>query len=209
MTMSVRRGWFLAAVALGTLLSPLNTSMIAVALARPQTAYHLDFTAVSWIVSTFYLASAIAQPAWGKVADLYGRKTVFLVGLTVVAAAPFSPGFGWLIGFRIVQAIGSSAIYPAGMALVRHHITDRHAQALAVFSSASAGFGPAIGGLLIHFWNWPAIFVVNIPIIAGAFVLALWVLPADARRATRGASQCCQVKDSENICFYLNIILFT
>ncbi len=189
--MNVRRGWFLAAVALGTLLSPLNTSMIAVALARLQTAYHLDFTAVSWIVSTFYLASAIAQPAWGKVADLYGRKTVFLVGLIVVAAgsiaAPFSPGFGWLIEFRILQGIGSSAIYPAGMALVRHHITDRHAQALAVlsvFSSASAGFGPAIGGLLIHFWNWPAIFVVNIPIIAGAFVLALWVLPADARRTT-------------------------
>ncbi|MHB1629188.1 MAG: MFS transporter [Bacilli bacterium] len=188
MTMSVRRGWFLAAVALGTLLNPLNTSMIAVALARLQTVYHLDFTAVSWIVSTFYLASAVAQPAWGKVADLYGRKTVFLVGLVVVAvasiAAPFAPSFGWLIGFRILQSVGSSAIYPAGMALVRHHITDRQAQALAVlsvFSSASAGFGPVIGGLLIHFWNWPAIFVVNIPFIAGAFVLALWVLPADAR----------------------------
>ena len=186
--MRVRRRWFLAAVALGTLLNPLNTSMIAVALARLQIAYHLDFTAVSWIVSTFYLASAIAQPAWGKVADLYGRKTVFLVGLVVVAvasiAAPFSPCFGWLIGFRILQSIGSSAIYPAGMALVRHHITDRQAQALAVlsvFSSASAGFGPAIGGLLIHLWNWPAIFVVNIPFIVGDFLLALWILPADAR----------------------------
>ena len=119
------------------------------------------------------------------VATNHPRLTLIVVAAGSIAA-PFSPGFGWLIGFRILQGIGSSAIYPAGMALVRHHITDRHAQALAVlsvFSSASAGFGPAIGGLLIHFWNWPAIFVVNIPIIAGAFVLALWVLPADARSA--------------------------
>ena len=185
---SGRRGSFLVAVSLGTLLNPLNTSMIAVALARLQTVYHLDFIAVSWIVSSFYLASAIAQPAWGKVADVYGRKTVFLVGLVVMAAASiaalFSPTFGWLIGFRILQSIGSSAIYPAGMALVRHHITDRQAHALAVlsvFSSASAGFGPAIGGLLIHLWNWRAIFVVNIPVIVGDFALALWALPSEAR----------------------------
>ncbi|WP_026961335.1 MFS transporter [Alicyclobacillus herbarius] len=176
----------LLSIALGVLLNPLNSSMISVAIARFQLVFHLGFDTVSWLISTYYLASAIAQPMMGRLADLLGHKRMFLIGLGLVAlssvTAPFSPSFAWLIVFRLIQAVGSSVLYPAGMAMVRHQVQEGQAKALAflaVFSSGAAAFGPTIGGVLLHWRDWPAIFTVNIPIIAIAFVLALWVLPRD------------------------------
>lgn len=188
-----RRGLLLFTIALGVLLNPLNSSMIAVALARLQTVFHLDFTSVSWLISTYYLASAIAQPVLGKVADLVGRKRVFLIGILLVAAstisAPFSPNFAWLIALRLIQSIGSGAIFPAGMGIVRNYIKERQANALAilaVFSSGAAAFGPSIGGIMMNWGDWPAIFWVNIPVIVVGLAFGWWVLPRD--NVSRGAS---------------------
>ncbi|MBX6353460.1 MAG: MFS transporter [Thermoflavifilum sp.] len=193
----VRRGPLLVTIALGVLLNPLNSSMIAVALSRLEHVFHLSFTTASWLISAYYLASAIAQPVMGKVSDFVGRKKIFLVGLVLVAVssftASFAPSFGWLIAFRLIQSFGSGAIYPAGMGIVRNHITERQSQALAVmsvFASGAAAFGPSIGGFLVHYGDWPAIFWVNFPFVIASFLLALWTLPADpprhARRQTHG-----------------------
>lgn len=174
------------AVGLGVLLNPLNSSMISVAIARLQQAYRLDYTAVSWIVFSFYIASAIAQPVMGKASDLFGRRKIFLAGLVVslVASllAPFSPTFAWLIAFRVVQAIGTSMMVAVGMAIVRIHITERQATALSILSiflSGAAAIGPFVGGVLIEWGDWPAIFVVNFPFVAASFLLAWRVLPKD------------------------------
>ena len=163
---------FITTIALGTLLNPLNSSMIAVALSRMQQDFHLTFTTASWLISTYYLASAVGQPVMGKLSDRFGRKRLFLLGLIMIAVAsllaPFSPGFGWLIGFRIIQALGSSVLFPAGMGMIRQSITENQAYALgilSIFSSTSAAFGPSIGGFLIHFGDWPAIFLVTFPFI--------------------------------------------
>lgn len=184
-----KRFLLLVAVACGTLLNPLNTSMISVALSRFQEEYRLLFSELSWLISTYYIASAVAQPVMGKLSDLFGRKRVFLTGLALVTAAsalaPLSPGFGWLIGFRIIQAVGSSALYPAGMGLVRQEAGEQQAKAfavLSVFSSTSAALGPALAGFLIHYGDWPMIFLINFPFIALSFILAVRVMPADVRR---------------------------
>jgi EmrB/QacA subfamily drug resistance transporter len=184
--MNVRSRWLMISVGLGVLLNPLNSSMISVAIARLQNVYHLDFTVVSWIIFSFYIASAIAQPVMGKASDLFGRKKIFLTGLVVsfVASllAPLSPIFGWLIVFRIVQAIGTSMIVSVGMAIVRIHITEKQAAALSVMSiflSGAAAIGPFIGGVLIHWWDWPAIFFVNIPFVVTSFLLACRTIPKD------------------------------
>jgi EmrB/QacA subfamily drug resistance transporter len=160
--------------------------MIAVAIARLQNVYHLDFTVVSWIIFSFYITSAIAQPVMGKASDLFGRRRIFLTGLVVsfVASllAPLSPNFGWLIVFRIVQSIGTSMMVAVGMAIVRIHITEKQATALSVMSiflSGAAAIGPFIGGVLIHWWDWPAIFFVNIPFVVASFLLAWRTIPKD------------------------------
>src|SRR4030095_11411292 len=127
--MNVRSRWLMISVGTGVLLNPLNSSMISVAITRLQNVYSLDFTEVSWIVFSFYIASAIAQPVMGKASDLFGRRKIFLTGLVVAfiasLLAPLSPNFGWLIVFRIVQSIGTSMMVSVGMAIVRVHITEK------------------------------------------------------------------------------------
>lgn len=184
--MNVRNRWLLISVGLGVLLNPLNSSMISVAIARLQNVYHLDFAGVSWIIFSFYIASSIAQPVMGKASDLFGRKKIFLAGLVVAFVAsllaPLSPSFGWLIVFRIVQAIGTSMMVSVGMAIVRVHITEKQATALSVMSiflSGAAAIGPFIGGVLIHSWDWPSIFFVNIPFVVASFLLAWRNIPKD------------------------------
>lgn len=184
----------ITAVALGTLLNPLNTTMISVALARLQEDFHLTFADVSWLISTYYLVSAIGQPLMGKWSDLFGRKKVFMLGLLLVtlssSLAPLSPSFGWLIGFRIIQALGSSALFPSGMGMIRSQITSNQAKALgiiSIFSSTSAAFGPSLGGLLLHYGDWPLIFLCNFPFIITSFVLAWKLFPKDPKATGRAA----------------------
>ena len=190
MQSSSPKPWLLVlTVGLGTLLNPLNSSMISVALTRLQHEFALSVATASWLISAFYLASAAGQPIFGKLSDMFGPKRLFLAGLIVAALAsslaPFAPNFGWLLVCRIFQAIGSSTLFPSGMSMVRKHITVGQGRALAVlsiFTSTSAAFGPSIGGFLIEFWDWPAIFLVNFPFIILSFVLAIFVLPGQKAR---------------------------
>jgi MFS family permease len=180
------RGLFLTAVATGTMLNPLNSSMISLALHSIQRDFHLSFTTVSWLISSFYLASAIGQPVTGKLGDLLGRKRMFLIGLVLVAVsalgAPLSPTFFILLLMRLLQSVGSSAIYPSGISLVRTHIHEKQAGALAVlsiFASAMTALGPTLGGFLIVWGDWPSIFTVNFPFIILSFLLGLFMFPKD------------------------------
>lgn len=177
--------WLLVlTIGLGTLLNPLNSSMISVALTRLQHEFALSFADASWLISVFYLASAAGQPVMGKLSDMFGPKKLFLSGLAVVAVASllasFSPNFPFLLGCRALQAIGSSTLFPSGMSIVRGRITENQGRALAVlsiFASTSAAFGPSIGGFLIAGFDWQAVFMVNFPFILLSFVLAIFVLP--------------------------------
>lgn len=187
--MKKSRALFLTAVASGTMLNPLNSSMISLALHSIQRDFHLSFTTVSWIISSFYLASAVAQPVTGKIGDLVGSKKTFLFGLVLVAisaiGAPLSTSFLMLLIMRLFQSIGSSAIYPAGMTLIRDHIHDRQASALAVlsiFASAMTSLGPTLGGFLIVWGDWPAIFKVNFPFILISFLLGWYIFPKDQKK---------------------------
>ncbi|WP_339319601.1 MFS transporter [Paenibacillus sp. FSL R10-2734] len=182
--MSVRSRWLMISVGLGILLNPLNSSMVSVAIPRLQNVFQLDYTDVSWIIFSFYIASSIAQPVMGKASDLLGRRKIFLTGLVVAfiasLLAPFAPSFAWLIVIRIVQAIGTSMMVAVGMAIVRIHITEKQATALAVLSiflSGAAAIGPFIGGVIIHWWGWPAIFFINIPFVVVSFILSWRNIP--------------------------------
>ncbi|OBZ14727.1 MFS transporter [Bacillus sp. FJAT-27264] len=184
--MSIRSKWLMISVGLGILLNPLNSSMVSVAIPSLQNMFQLDYTGVSWIIFAFYIASSIAQPVMGKASDLFGRRKIFLAGLVVSffasLLAPVSPTFAWLIVFRIVQAIGTSMMVAVGMAIVRIHVTERQATALSVLSiflSGAAAIGPFIGGVIIHWWGWPAIFLVNIPFVVVSFLLSWRNIPGD------------------------------
>jgi MFS family permease len=188
------RRLLVAAVATGAVLNPLNSSMIAVALIDIQHDLGVSFADVSWTISAFYLGSAIGQPVLGRMGDIYGRRRAFLAGLSIMGAAsalaPLAPTLGCLIAARVAQAVGSSAVYPAGIGIIRHSVSERQTQALGVlsiFALTSAALGPTVGAWLVGWHGWRAVFLVNVPVVATAFVLAYVALPRDARAPRRRA----------------------
>ncbi|WP_376700559.1 MFS transporter [Bacillus sp. A1] len=215
MTISKKsRVLFLTAVASGTMLNPLNSSMISLALHSIQHEFHLSFTTVSWLISSFYLASAVAQPVTGKLGDMLGRKKLFLIGLLLVAVsavgAPFAPTFMTLLIMRLFQSIGSSAIYPSGVGLIRSNIREKQASALAVlsiFASAMTALGPTLGGYLIVWGGWPAIFFVNLPFIILSFFLGMYMFPKDEKREIGGLKGVLRQLDTIGILLFAGAII--
>lgn len=173
------------AVMPGTLLNPLNSSMIAVALVGIEHDFHSGVGAATWLISAFYIAGAVGQPLMGKLADRFGPRRVFVAGLALVCAvavfSPFAPNLGSLIVSRVLLALGTSVAFPSAMAMFRTCLSGPTPQsalgAVAAANSASAAFGPVIGGFLVSLWGWQAIFVVNVPITLIGIVLALTRLP--------------------------------
>ncbi|MCS0543373.1 MFS transporter, partial [Aeromonas veronii] len=160
------------AIALGVILNPLNTTMITVALPSIQHDFSLSSKDISWLIASYFIVSAIFLPIIGRLSDHYGRKKIFLIGLLLVllssVLAPLSQNMMTLLGMRLIQAIGTSALYPAGIGMVRLYIKqnqNRVIGTLAVFATTSAAFGPTFSGLLIQYGGWPVIFYVNLPVI--------------------------------------------
>ncbi|PZF60269.1 MFS transporter [Curtobacterium sp. MCBD17_034] len=177
----------------GPLLNPINTTMVSVALAPISRDLGIGSAQAIWLVAALYLASAVAQPSMGKLADRFGPKKVFLTGLVIVGVAGFVPefltGFGGAVTARVLIGIGTSSAYPAALTTLRQQ-SERIGKptpplvlgALSITSLVSAAAGPPLGGALIAAFGWHAIFLVNVPLAAFGFVVAgLW-LPSDASR---------------------------
>jgi len=182
----------LAAILLGTVLNPINSSMIAVALVRVGNDFDVGIVALSWLISSFYLVAAVGQSVLGRLADQFGPRRLQCIGfaLVIVAGAlgPLAPSFGWLIAARLLLAVGTSAGYPAGLALLRRasggeRPAPSSIAAITIANSSSAALGPVIGGALVALAGWPAIFYVNVAFGLLALPLALRWLPADPQHA--------------------------
>lgn len=183
-------------VALGTVLNPLNSSMISVALVAIALDFQVTSTTVTWLISAFYLMASIGQPLMGRFADRFGPRRVFMLGMAIVVVSgvvgPFSPDVAWLVVARVIQALGTSAGFPSAVAVIRSMAVTRGTDVqaglsvISMMTSLSAAVGPFIGGLVILFGGWEALFWLNIPLAAIALVAAwLWVPhDADAERAT-------------------------
>lgn len=173
---------------LGAVLNPINSTMIATTLVAIGGSFHVGAADTAWLVSSLYLASAVAQPTMGRLADRLGPRRVFLTGLLVVAAAGLvgtaAPSLAWLIVSRVMLGVGTSAAYPAAMALLRAHSqrigvpTPRPVLGLLSLAGlSSAAVGPVLGGVLAATLGWRAVFAVNLPLALLGFVLAALWLP--------------------------------
>ena len=135
---------------------------------------------LSWILSAYNIVFAAFLVAAGRIADLIGRKRVFVLGLELFTAASalcaIAPSVGTLIAFRVLQALGAACVAPSALALVLNaFMPERRPHGVALLSAvaaAAAGLGPSLGGILISAGNWRLVFLVNLPIGAGAVVLA-------------------------------------
>lgn len=200
MTTPFRSRTIIATVVLGTVLNPLDGSMMAVALPAIRDNFAATAANATWLITVYYLAGAVAQPIMGRIADLFGARRVFVGGLLLVAVAcslaQFVPSIEWLIALRLVQAVGSSVAFPAGLIIVRRSlIADPVASTRAVGSitwinSLAAVAGPLVGGAMVQLLGWRGPFVFGIPFALLGAVVAVITLPRDstaARPATVGS----------------------
>ncbi|MCX5447970.1 MFS transporter [Streptomyces nigrescens] len=200
---------------LGSLLNPLNSTMIATALVAIGQDFHVGPAGTAWLVSAMYLSSAVGQPALGRLADRIGPRRVFAAGALTVCAAgligALAPGFTLLIVSRVVLGIGTAAAYPAAMALLRSESrrvgrpTPRSVLGrLSLAALGSAALGPTLGGLLAATAGWRAVFAVNIPLGLLALLGALAWLPADPKEAGGGRAKSAPAGSSDP----LGMVLF-
>ena len=183
----------LAAVALGTILAPLNSTMIAVALPHVMDEFDADVATAGWLVTGYLIALAALQPVAGKVGDRVGRRPLILGGLVAFGlaslGAALAPSLSVLVLFRVLQAVAGAVMLPNGVALLREIIpAQRRGSRFGLVGSAigvAASAGPALGGLVIGAAGWRAVFYVNVPFVVAALVLAWRSVPRQT--ATRVA----------------------
>ena len=174
------RRWALASLALAALLSSLGTSIANVALPTLVTDLGASFQQVQWVVLAYLLAVTTLIVSAGKLGDLFGRRKLLLTGILLFTLASLlaamAPSLPWLIVARLAQGAGSAVMLALSIALIGDAVPrEETGRAMGVLGSMSAigtALGPSLGGLLISWWSWRAIFVVTASAGALGFVLA-------------------------------------
>lgn len=190
------RWWALAAVSLATLMAYLDNNVTNVALPTIQRSLHLSVSGLEWIVSSYLLVFAGLLLVGGRVADVYGRKRVFLAGLAIFTLSSLASGLagsgGVLIGARAVQGLGAALLMPATLAIIAHAFTDPRERTAAIGISSAVGalglgIGPVVGGVISQHIHWGWIFLINVPIGVVTFAIAVaFVAESRAEAGSRG-----------------------
>ena len=170
----------------------LDTQVLFVAFADIRASFpDVSLAAMSWTLSAYTIALAAALVPAGRLADRFGRRRTFLIGLvaftaaSVLCAVATSPAL--LVGFRVVQALGAAALIPASLAIVLSVFPhERIPVAVAIWgaiAALAAAVGPTIGALLVDGWGWRAVFLINLPVGLATLVLARRTVP-ESREAS-------------------------
>ncbi|MGI8587030.1 MAG: MFS transporter [Chloroflexia bacterium] len=178
----------LAIVAAGVLLAALDQTVVVTVLYKVQVEYqippiHLD--QLGWVVTAYLLGYTVALPLMGRVADVYGRKPIYLASMALFLVgsviAALSQTLEWLVAARVVQAVGGGALLPVSMAMVRGWYGEgRRAFALGLLGAAAEGggvLGPLWGAGIISVLDWRWIFWLNLPLGAIIAALVFWTPP--------------------------------
>jgi len=173
-----KKWWTLAAVAFGLFMIMLDNTVVNVALPSIERDLKMSISSLEWIVTAYALVFASLLITGGKLADLFGRRRIFVVGLVVFTlsslACGLAPTAGFLIGARAVQGIGAALMTPATLSIITATFPPRlRGTAIGIWAGVSAmalAIGPLAGGLIVDNINWNWIFFVNVPVGAAGIV---------------------------------------
>ncbi len=190
-----RRMLVLAICCMSLFIVGLDNTIVNVALPAIRSDLHASVSGLQWTIDAYTVVLASLLILSGSTADRLGRRRTFQTGLLIFTLASLlcslAPGLGWLIAFRILQAVGGSMLNPVAMSIITNTFTDprERARAIGVWGGVvgiSLALGPVIGGGLVGSIGWRAIFWINIPVGLAAVVLcALFVPESKAAKARR------------------------
>jgi EmrB/QacA subfamily drug resistance transporter len=164
----------------------LDSTVVNVALPVIGRDLHASVAGLQWTIDGYVLVLASLLMLSGATADRVGRRRVFQVGLAVFTVGSglcsLAPGLGWLVAFRMVQAVGGSMLNPVAMSIITNTFTDRaeRARAIGVWGGAwglSLALGPVLGGFLVDAIGWRGVFWINIPVGIAAIALTARFVP--------------------------------
>lgn len=179
-----RRRWVTLNISIGVFMSTLDASIVNISLPTIIQSLSTHLTAVAWVVMAYLIIITGCLLLMGRLSDLFGQRRTYLFGFLTFtlgsALCGFSPSIYFLIGSRILQGLGASALMAIGPAIITTAFPEEdRGQALGIVGSVvSAGFltGPILGGFLVEHLGWRSIFFINLPIGAIGIYLSSKVL---------------------------------
>ncbi len=176
-----RDTWVLLATVVGSSMAFIDGQVVTLALPQIQRDFHASAGDVAWIIELYTLVLGSLMLLGGALADRYGRKRAFVIGVVFFTLASIGCAFAWSIPSmliaRIAQGIGGMLFVPASLAILGAHFTgDARGRAIGIWSAFSAltsTLGPALGGVLIDALGWRSVFWINVPLAAFVIVAAL------------------------------------
>ena len=185
-----RKWWTLLAVCLGTFMLLVDVTIVNVALPSIQDSLHASFAQLQWVVDAYALSLAALLLTAGSLADIFGRRRLFAIGLAVFTAGSLlcalATGPVFLVLARAGQGIGGAIMFATSLALLAQAFHGRErGTAFAVWGAvtgAAVAIGPVLGGIITTDWSWRGIFFVNIPVGILLLILGASFIPAMARR---------------------------
>jgi EmrB/QacA subfamily drug resistance transporter len=167
-----RKWWTLAAVSFGLFMIMLDNTIVNVALPTIQRSLHLQISELEWVVTGYALTFGALMLTGGKLADLFGRRLVFVIGLGIFTLSSLACGLagsaGMLIAARVVQGVGAALMNPSTLSIITVTFPPRQrGTAIGIWAGVSAlalAIGPLVGGLITQHINWSWIFYINVPV---------------------------------------------
>lgn len=185
----------LFATSLGFVLVILDVTVVNVALERIQASLGTDVTGLQWIINAYTLVFASLLLTAGAIGDRYGAKRIFVMGFALFTVASLACGMadtiGALIAGRVAQGVGAALCVPASLALLSASFPEAAARARAVSIWAGVGglalaAGPVVGGIMVDRFDWPSIFLLNLPLGLVGICLTLAYAPSGSKSSRRG-----------------------
>lgn len=162
----------LLSVMIGTFMAVLDATIVSVAFPKMMAVFGVSVDQIQWVMTAYMLAFAVLLPSSGWIADRFGYRFTYIMGLALFTAGSFacslSGSENMLIVFRIIQGAGAGFLMPVGMAIItRTFPPNQRGVALGfwgIAAAASVSLGPLFGGYLVDNFSWHAIFDINIPV---------------------------------------------
>lgn len=160
-------------MAIGIFLCMLDTTVMNIALPAMQTGLSTSLSQLSWALNLYTILFATLTIPLGRLADIYGRSRIYLLGLSLFLIGSLSSGFaanvGWLIVGRGIQSLGAAIVFPASMTIgIQSVPVAKRTGAIAllgVTQGLAAALGPTIGGAVTQLFGWRGIFLINVPFV--------------------------------------------